>query len=110
MLGRRYRLPVDEFPLRSSPAYRSLLLLAAYQQNNYPYNRLAVRIGKNVFVRATKRNKLKRFLISRLRALPPKGIDLLIIVNPRAAKAGEIELDQELRNMYARVSRAGTRV
>lgn len=109
MLGKRYRLPAKEFPSRSSRAYKSPCFSVYHCPNSYPYNRLAVHVGKKVFVHATKRNALKRFLVGLGQALPPKGIDFLIIVNPRAAKAGKIELNKEVQAMYKYIIAPHTR-
>ncbi len=117
MLAKKFRLPVNTFPLRARILYKGQHLAVKTSANNLPYNRIGIIITKKSAPKAAERNRLRRRVFdlfgeeTRLRfakapadakALAGKsaGKDLLVLVKPiKLDRDAEGKLFKELNSI-----------
>ncbi len=117
MLAKKFRLPVNTFPLRARTLYKGQHLAVKTSANNLPYNRMGVIVTKKTAAGAVERNRLRRKIFdlfrgeTRLRsaktpadakALAGKsaGKDLLVLVKPiKLDRDAEGKLFKELNSI-----------
>lgn len=83
MLSKKLKLPIKEFPKRSTLYFKGEKLSIKRAHNKHTYPRIGVLVSKKVSPKATTRNFIKRtiydFLGERLETIPG-GVDLLVVV------------------------------
>lgn len=86
MLAKKFRLPIDFFPLKAKTLYKGQYLIVKVNPNKLSYNRFGVIISKKIVPKATGRNRLRRKIFDFATPNPPAGggggLDLLVIVKP----------------------------
>lgn len=107
----RMRRPRDfERAFRTGSRARGSVLLVVVVENGLPYARLGLSVGKSVWKRAVRRNRVRRVFREAFRLsapeLPP-GLDVVLVP---AAKALEPELEATRRELVALVSKARKRL
>jgi len=85
MLEKKYRTPVQKFPRKAKTAYTGGFFVIKNSQNTLSYSRVGAIVSKDVARKATRRNKIKRIVMSAFRdnikILSVPGVDHLVIMN-----------------------------
>jgi len=101
MLGKRFRLPIQQFPNKNKTLYSGNTVTIKFTNNNLGYNRVGVIVGRGVVRGAVQRNKIKRLVFNffKDKTNPPSGVgrDILVIYKKKNAGVGfEKTLIEEL--------------
>ncbi|OGY57496.1 MAG: hypothetical protein A3C03_01670 [Candidatus Colwellbacteria bacterium RIFCSPHIGHO2_02_FULL_45_17] len=85
MLGKKYRVSVQDFPRKAKTAYSGKLFVVKKSPNTRRHCRVGVIVGKNSGKKATRRNKTKRIIMDAFResgnVLNTPGNDYLVIMS-----------------------------
>jgi ribonuclease P protein component len=77
------RLPRGEFQARGYKTVKTLFFSVKVKSNETNSSRIGIVVGKNVHKTAVKRNFWKRQARAALQPLVPKGMDVIVVLQPR---------------------------
>ncbi|MBI2506540.1 MAG: ribonuclease P protein component [Candidatus Colwellbacteria bacterium] len=109
MLAKKFRLPINTFPVKAKTRYKGQYLTIKAAPNSFPYNRVGVVITKKTAPKAVERNRIRREFFDAFQEVvredgrrlrqdfgEPKR-DLLVLIRPiRLNKIEEEDLMREL--------------
>ncbi len=105
MIAKKNKLPVDQFPKSAKTVYRGEFFVIKAIDNNLPIYRVGVLCRSAIFKTAVLRNKLRRSVFRGLQHLSkkkldePRGMDLLIILNPPILNLTTKEIEQYINDI-----------
>ena len=106
MLAKKNRLPIEGFPKKPDKVIKGELLFIKISSNNNPAIRFGVIISSKYDKRAVYRHKLKRKInqfLSQIKEKLSKGINILIILNPKTRSLKEDEVMRELERCFSSI-------
>lgn len=107
MIAKKFRLPVNTFPVKARIFYRGGHFTIKISSNNLSYDRVGVIAAKKTAPRAVERNRLRRKIFDLFGETGEGGKDLLVLLKPiKLDRDAEEKLFKELNLAKSRLHQA----